>query len=332
VNPVETAAMEQRELGRTGLRVSALGFGCGSIGGLFVRGDEAEQRRAFEEAVAAGLTYFDTAPGYGDGRSETNLGRVLAEAPASVVGTKVQLDRADLADATGAVRRSLEASLERLKRDRVDLLQLHSQIVHRPEQAGEVSLDEAIGPVADAFQSVREAGLVGHVGITGLGDTTAVLRVVESGRYETVQSYFNALNPSAGFAGRVSAGAQDFQGLIDGAAAAGMGVIVIRPLAAGALGAASPRHPNAGDPGGALVQGGTYADDVREGERRASLARELGLEGPTELALRFALAKPGVSTVIVGYSDLAQLRDAIRWAERGPLDSPAVGRVLALIE
>src|SRR5579871_4333753 len=106
--------MEQRLLGRTGLCVSALGFGCGSIGGLFVRGDEAEQRRAFDEAVAAGITYFDTAPGYGDGRSETNLGRVLAETDASVVvGTKVRLDAADLADAAGAVRWSLEASLRR---------------------------------------------------------------------------------------------------------------------------------------------------------------------------------------------------------------------------
>jgi aryl-alcohol dehydrogenase-like predicted oxidoreductase len=55
--------MEQRDLGRTGPRVSALDLGCSSIDGLFVRGDEAEQRRAFEEAVATGMTYFDTAPG-----------------------------------------------------------------------------------------------------------------------------------------------------------------------------------------------------------------------------------------------------------------------------
>jgi L-galactose dehydrogenase/L-glyceraldehyde 3-phosphate reductase len=326
--------MEQRPLGQTGLMVSALGFGCGSIGGLFVRGDEAEQRRAFEEAVAAGISYFDTAPGYGDGRSETNLGRVLAETRARVVvGTKVQLDQADLADASGAVRRSLEASLRRLKRDRVDLLQLHSRIVLQPDHAaGEVSSDDTLGPIADAMRAVREAGVVDHIGITGLGNTAAVGRVVDSGRFETVQSYFNALNPSAGFAGRVSPGAQDFQGLIDRAAAATMGVIVIRPLAAGALGVAGPRHPNAGDPGGALVSGGDYAEDVRQAQRRAALARELGLEGPTELALRFALAKSGVSTVIVGYSDLSQLREAIRWAERGPLDPAAVEQVIRLVE
>lgn len=60
--------MEQRTLGRTGLRVSALGFGCGAIGGLMVRGDPAEQRRAVAHAIQAGITYFDTAPSYGDGR------------------------------------------------------------------------------------------------------------------------------------------------------------------------------------------------------------------------------------------------------------------------
>ncbi|MER3406768.1 MAG: aldo/keto reductase, partial [Chloroflexota bacterium] len=71
--------MDLRPLGRTGLQVSALGFGCGSIGGLMVRGDPAEQRRAIELAIDGGIRYFDTAPSYGDGRSEENLGRVLDE-------------------------------------------------------------------------------------------------------------------------------------------------------------------------------------------------------------------------------------------------------------
>ena len=71
--------MEQRDLGRTGLQVSALGFGAGAVGGLMVRGDPAEQTRAVARALDAGITYFDTAPGYGDGRSEENLGRALRE-------------------------------------------------------------------------------------------------------------------------------------------------------------------------------------------------------------------------------------------------------------
>ena len=90
--------MERRALGRTGLEVSALGFGCGAVGGLMVRGDPGAQRRAVERALAAGVRYFDTAPGYGDGRSEENLGRVLREigagAAGAVVGTKLRLDPA----------------------------------------------------------------------------------------------------------------------------------------------------------------------------------------------------------------------------------------------
>ena len=66
--------MEYRVLGRTGLRVSVLGFGCGAIGGLLVKGAEDEQRRTVTRALEAGITYFDTAQAYGNGRSEEAIG------------------------------------------------------------------------------------------------------------------------------------------------------------------------------------------------------------------------------------------------------------------
>ncbi len=324
--------MEQRPLGQTGLRVSALGFGCGSVGGIFVRGVPDEQRKAFDEAVAAGITYFDTAPGYGDGRSEENLGRVLAETGAPVVvGTKVRLPPADAADAAGAVRRSLETSLRRLRRERIDLLQLHNRVTERRDAgAGALSVEDVLGPVADALRAVKAAGLVEHIGFTGLGDTAAVHRVIAAGAFETVQTYFNALNPSAGWAGRNGGSAQDFAGLIDRASSARTGVIVIRPLAAGALGGQEQRHPVAGDPGTSLDSGGDYATARDRARAVEELARALDLESPAELAVRFALAKAGVSTVLVGLSDRVQLQAALRWAERGPLDNEAIERVLAL--
>src|SRR5689334_11988902 len=122
-------AMDQRAFGRTGLRVSALGFGCGAVGGLMVRGDPADQERAVARAIDAGINFFDTAPSYGDGRSETNLGRVLAELrPNIVLATKVMFRAQDRTDFAGAVQRSIDESLGRLGRDHVDLLQLHNAI------------------------------------------------------------------------------------------------------------------------------------------------------------------------------------------------------------
>src|SRR6204780_2115003 len=85
--------MEMRVFGRTGMQLSLLGFGCGAVGGLMVRGDPADQERTVARAIGAGVNYFDTAVQYGNGESEKNLGRVLQKLkPANaVVGTKVRL-------------------------------------------------------------------------------------------------------------------------------------------------------------------------------------------------------------------------------------------------
>ncbi|MFN8558975.1 MAG: aldo/keto reductase [Dehalococcoidia bacterium] len=100
-------------------------------------------------------------------------------------------------------------------------------------------------------------------------------------------------------------------------------------MAAGALAALPERARNAGDPGGALARGVDYEADLSRARALAELAADLGLEGPAELALRFALAKPGVSTALVGFSDAGQLASALRWAERGPLTPAAVEQVVA---
>ena len=329
--------MEQRALGKTGLRVSALGFGTGAVGGLFVRGERTEQKRAITRALEAGVTYFDTAPSYGDGRSEENLGRVLGELgawPDVVVGTKVRLQPTDLADPIAPIQRSCEASLRRLGRASVDLLQLHNPIA--PRDAGGdprigssrgLPVDVVSGLVTEGMQALVSRGSVRHVGITGLGDTQAVLTTVTGGRFAAIQTYFNAVNPSAGYAG-ASGGAQDFAGLIGAAAAAGRGVIAIRVLAAGALMARRDWHPNAGDPGPVLQRGGGYDRDLDRAQALQDIAAELGCDSPLEVALRFALATPGISTALVGLSDLGQVEDALRWTGRGPLPVDAARRVV----
>ena len=104
--------MEYRTFGRTGLQLSILGFGCGAVGGLMVRGAPSDQERAVAQAIEAGINYFDTAAQYGDGESEKNLGRILAKLkPNVIVGTKVRIRSADFTRIAPAVAESLEASL-----------------------------------------------------------------------------------------------------------------------------------------------------------------------------------------------------------------------------
>ena len=94
--------MDYRALGQTGLRVSALGFGCGNVGGLMVRGTPADRERAVARAIELGINYFDTAPSYGNGLSERHLGQALSALKADVyVGTKFRLT----AEETGNLRR-----------------------------------------------------------------------------------------------------------------------------------------------------------------------------------------------------------------------------------
>jgi aryl-alcohol dehydrogenase-like predicted oxidoreductase len=322
--------MEQRPLGSTGLTVSALGFGCGAVGGLMVRGEPAKQRQAVVRALDAGITYFDTAAQYGDGRSETNLGRVMRELGAwsrVVVGTKVRLSADQLVDPARAIRGSLKASLGRLARDDVDVFHLHNPIGLTASERGELDLGTVLHEVGRGLEAVKQAGLARHIGFTGLGDSTALREVVRSDPFETVQAYFNALNPSAGFTGHAG-GQQDFEGLIDTAARAGRGVIVIRVLAAGAATGSAERQAIAGDPGSGLAGGSSFAADVERAARLGELASSLGLAGPVELSIRFGLSKPGVSTVLVGYSTLDHLEQAIRFTERGPLGDDAVRRIL----
>ena len=128
--------MEKRKFGRTGLDVSLLGFGCGAVGGLMIKGDAADQERAVARAVELGINYFDTAQMYGNGESERNLGRVLKSLKPDVyVGTKVRLPPTEPGKIGAAIAASLEASLARLQMDSVDLFQFHNAVVGTTEGA-----------------------------------------------------------------------------------------------------------------------------------------------------------------------------------------------------
>ena len=165
--------MEMRTFGRTGLQVSILGFGCGAVGGLMVRGAPADQERAVARALEAGMNYFDTAAMYGNGESEKNLGRVLAKLkPNVVVGTKVRIPSADFGRIAAAVAESLEASLKRMGREQVDIFHLHNAITDERRRRDAVGEDGA----GRGRAGVREAARAGQDCVSSASPRSATRR------------------------------------------------------------------------------------------------------------------------------------------------------------
>ena len=190
--------MEFRVFGRTGMQLSVLGFGCGAVGGLMVRGDPADQERTIALAIAAGVNYFDTAVQYGNGESEKNLGRVLQRLkPADIaVGTKVRLPSADFGRIAAAVTQSLDGSLARLQREHVDIFHLHNAITENG--GGEaLSIRQVLDEVVPAFEQLRAAGKTRFLGLTAVGDTAAPQKVIDACVFDSAQVVYNMLNPSA---------------------------------------------------------------------------------------------------------------------------------------
>jgi aryl-alcohol dehydrogenase-like predicted oxidoreductase len=317
-------------LGRTGLKVSALGFGCGSVGGLLVRGEYPMMRRAVARALELGITYFDTASLYGDGQSEANLGAVLRELRADpIVGTKVRLKFPDLDRIETATVESVEASLRRLGRERVDLIQLHNSFLPHtgPDWVG-MTLHR-FPAVLRAFETLERQGKVRFWGITGLGETELLHQALAAGGFHTVQTVYNLLNPSAGRPAPSGFPYQDYRRLIDGAAGQQMGVIAIRVLAGGALSGTPDRHPVAARSVAPIATERDYAADVAQARRFAFLVEDGTVKSLVEAAIRFVISKPEISTALVGVSSLEQLDHAVECANRGPLPAEALGRLHA---
>ena len=284
------AAVRRRPLGRTGLAVSEIGFGCGPTAGLMVRGTPAERRDAVARALALGIDYFDTAPVYGDTVSEAHLGATLRALGARpTVATKVAIEAPDFGDICGATIRSVEASAERLGVP-ITLIQLHNRVGPARSAKAEygsgalLTVDDVLGPggVIDGFRAVRDRGLARFFGCSGYGGSpAAVARLIESGAFDTITVNYSMLNRTAWTPD--SSLARNYAGTGKKATAAGMGIVGLR-----------------------VLEGGALADKAAA-------------------AVRFALANPDLSTVLIGFSDLGQIEAAARYAAdqetRGSLSS-----------
>ena len=311
--------MKYRMLGRTGIRVPEIGFGCGNVGGVMIRGTREQQVSAVRHALSLGIDYFDTAAAYGDGLSETHLGEVLSELKPDVhVATKFRVTGDALKDMPGSIRKSLEESLKRLQRDSVDLFQLHTNVFDNDDGKG-LFVRHVLekGGVADTLDALQAEKLIGHRGFTGMGDTMAIHRVIDSNRFDTVQTYYNLLNPTAGNVVPSSYPNQDYKQIIDNATAHHMGIVVIRSLAGGAVAGPVRAELASPMPGGEMATGNDYESDLR----RAQALTFLSTSDRTvaQASMRFALDSPDVGVVLVGFSDEAQMDDAASAAALPPL-------------
>jgi len=326
--------MQYRTIGKTGVRISEIGFGCGNNAVLMVKASHEDQVKAVRRALELGINFFDTAFAYGLGKSEENLGAILNELGTDpVISTKIRLEADCLGNVKAATVRAVEAGLKRLGRERVNLVQLHTRVTLERGKGKRFSLlpQDVLGSggVIEGFKIMRDRGRVGHFGFSGLGDPRALHELVDSGEFHGFQAYYNLLNPSAGQPVPKDFGALDYGLIIDRAAAKGMGAFVIRILAGGALTA----DPSAGGGSSAepLSPGSDYHLDLQRAEK---VKTALGVSGKelTQASLRFGLMNPKISTVLVGFSNTTHIDEAVACSGAAALSDEALVKMKNLWE
>ena len=291
--------MQSRRLGKTGLDVSEIGFGAWAIGGSWGETDDEESLAALHAAVDAGVTFFDTADVYGDGRSERLLARLLRERDERlVVATKFgrRVDQDPALFTYENLRGWLERSRENLGVEAVDLVQLHSppwETYYLPE-------------VHEACSRLVQEGLVRAYGVS-VEKVEEALKAIEYDGVATVQIIFNMLRQ------------RPAELFFDQARRRDVGVIVRVPLASGLLTGKFDRNSTfASDDHRAFNRQGEEFD---RGETFSGVDYDVGLEvveefGPlvppgatlAQLALRWILTCEAVSTVIPGAKTPEQAR------------------------
>lgn len=313
--------MHTRPLGRTGIDVSELGYGAWGIGqSMWIGADDDESLRALRRAIELGVTFVDTALGYGQGHSEELVGRVVRESSQTVhVATKappknmqwparagVHADEAFPAD---WLVECTEISLRNLGLETVDVQQLH------------VWSDEWVdqGDWLDAVERLKRDGKIRAFGVSINDHQPAnAIRLIETGVVDTVQVIYNVFDQSP----------EDE--LFDAVQQAGVGVIVRVPFDEGAL--TGRIRPDTEFPEGDFRNNYFAGDRKREvWERVQAIAADLGAETDElpALALRFCLSHPAVSTVIPGMRSTRNVESNVASVERGKLTREQLDRLQA---
>jgi aryl-alcohol dehydrogenase-like predicted oxidoreductase len=302
----------RRVLGRTGLHVSCLSFGCGPVSGLMTGDDFESQAQTMETLVRLGINWIDTAAGYGNGLSETNIGRILTELPEEIrdqihVATKVRIDCNLSLSVSDQVRIGLETSLNRLRLSKVSLLQLHNAITAtRGDQPNSVSVGDVLdsGGILDALKSMQKEKQTGFIGLTGTGAVESMRSVVSTGDFDTIQVPYNLLNPSAGCYVAGDFSEQNYGNILSDCLKANMGCFAIRVFAGGALLGLPPGSHTLRTPYFPLD---LYCRDLDRAVR-------LDSTGPNRarMAIKFALSHPAIHSAIIGFGAASHVTEAVR--------------------
>ena len=303
--------MIQRTLGKTDLQISVLGYGAWGIGGsMWIGADDDESLRALRRAIELGVNFIDTAAGYGAGHSERLVGRVVRDSAETVyVATKIPPKNMQWPSRAGVhvseafpadwVVEQTEASLERLGLDRIDVQQFH------------VWSDEWIdqGDWRDAIEQLKRDGKIGAFGVSINDHQPAnAVRLVESGQVDTVQVIYNVFDQSP----------EDE--LFPACEAASVGVIVRVPFDEGSL--TGRIRPDTEFPDGDFRHryfGGDRKQQVWERAQAVATDLEVPIDELAEIALRFCVTHPAVSTAIPGMRTVRNVERNVAAVNLGPL-------------
>jgi aryl-alcohol dehydrogenase-like predicted oxidoreductase len=305
--------------------VSILTLGGRGIGMVWGETNFDECVATVHAAVAAGINLIDLAPRYGDGTAERVVGEAFAgRLPDGVrVTSKCNLGNAPPEEIETLLRRSIEASLQRLRLSRIDLFFLHSNVVpdadhiaRRPDAASRMILYATfVERVRPAFDQLVKEGLIGGWGLTGIGHPDTIIELLgERPAPAAVQCIANLLDSPGGL--KFFDGPAKPRAVMVAARANGVGVMGIRAMQAGALTAAIDRPLAASHP------------EMRDYARAAGfrcLAAELRVT-PAVLAHRYALSLD-IDTLVLGVKNRQELAECVAAAEAGPLSPELMARV-----
>ena len=328
--------MKFKPFGKTGLSVSEVVLGGGFVGGILLNPDHRVKRTAFDLALENGINWIDTAPSYGQNKSEQNIGQLIKETGKTpVISTKVAMDVNNLPRAGDQIKKSVEESLIRLGQNSVEVLNLHNPITKETETTsgfGNIGIKDMLrsGGILDSLENIKKMGVVKNIGITALGDSQCCHDVISTGRLDAAQIYYNMINPSASFSDKEKIIGQDFSGLIDTCKKYEVGIMAIRVFAAGIL-ASDQRHGRE-----ILITDDTTITQEEKLAKKLFKIIESSSEKPSEygtraeIALRYNLSNKDIDCTVVGLAEIGHLEQVLNGTKAGPLPNSLLNRINSL--